>query len=177
MLTITIKHELSLATLVNGLMVLLLAVGGSEPPLVLAGLRLVVGLVFLLFMPGFLLQSVLFGSSRELNAVERIALSMGLSGALVAALALLLDVLPWGLRLEAMVISVILLTTLLALAGGLRRRATRPEGLLVIPLDVRSWWIEQDGVNRLLYGVMALAFLGVFFFRWRSPPCHVPVMC
>lgn len=163
MLKLTIRHELQLATTVNILMVLLLLPWANEPSLILMGLRLIVGLIFLLFMPGFLLQSVLFWRNRELNALEQIALSMGISAALAGALALLLDVMHWGLQLEAIVSAIILLTTLLALIGGLRRRNSE-KAFLVISLFVLPWWQEQDNMNRLLYGVMALALLGAAFF-------------
>ena len=71
--------------------------------------RYVFGSVFVLFLPGYSLIRALFGS-RELDNIERFALSVGLSLALVPMAGLLLNYTPWGIRTEPVTLSLLGLT-------------------------------------------------------------------
>ena len=74
-------------------------------------LRVVLGLPFILFIPGYVLVFALFPSRKSdkgVDTVERIALSFGLSIAVVPLLGLLLNYTPWGIRLEPILFSLIL---------------------------------------------------------------------
>ena len=51
-----------------------------------------------LFLPGFTLIKTLF-PTREIDNIERTALSIGMSLALVPLVGLLLNYTPWGIRL------------------------------------------------------------------------------
>jgi len=91
----------------------------SELPLV--AVRWVLGSVFVLFLPGYVTVEALFPKGRDLDGIERFALSVGLSLALVPLVGLLLNYTPWGIRLTPIVISLTILT--LGLAGvGVGRR-------------------------------------------------------
>jgi uncharacterized membrane protein len=59
---------------------------------------MLLGHVFVLYVPGYLLQAILFPRVDELDRIERVALSLGLSVAVASLLALLLNWLPWGIR-------------------------------------------------------------------------------
>ena len=59
--------------------VVVFAVIITVPPLSSSPLRVIVGFPFVLFLPGYLLVSTLFPRNNEIDAVERIALSIGLS--------------------------------------------------------------------------------------------------
>ena len=67
-------------------------------------LRIIFGLPFLLFLPGYSLVSALWTRKTELDNLERIALSFGLSIALVALAGLGLNYTPWGITLTSVVI-------------------------------------------------------------------------
>jgi uncharacterized membrane protein len=130
----------------------------------LAPLRLVLGLVLVLFAPGYALQAALFPRQDDLDGIERAGLSLGLSVAVISLLALLLDNLPWGLRLWPMAIS-LALTVLVASLPALARRLILPPAKRFIPrigLDLRSWWGEQDRTNRRLYSLVAGALVITF---------------
>lgn len=111
------------------LTVLVIYVVPSEFPLVV--LRWVLGSVFVLFVPGYVTVEALFPSGRELDGIERFALSVGLSLALVPLVGLLLNFTPWGIRLTPIVISLILLTVGLALVAVGRRFAISAERLRI----------------------------------------------
>jgi len=91
----------------------------SELPLV--AVRWVLGSVFVLFLPGYVTVEALFPKGRDLDGIERFALSVGLSLALVPLVGLLLNYTPWGIRLTPIVISLTILTVGLALVALGRR--------------------------------------------------------
>jgi uncharacterized membrane protein len=101
----------------------------SEFPFV--PLRWIIGSVFVLFIPGYVTVEALFPKGRELDSIERFALSVGLSLALVPLVGLLLNYTPWGIRLTPIVISLTILTVglaVIALARQYRISAERSEG-------------------------------------------------
>ncbi len=81
--------------------------------------RIVVGGAFVLFIPGYTLVQLLF-PSREMDIIERIALSIGLSLAVVPLTGFLLNYSPWGIMLDPIVISISILSIALATAGVYR---------------------------------------------------------
>lgn len=60
-------------------------------------LRNTVGLPFVLFLPGYALISALFPAKSDLDGIERVALSFGLSIAVVPLIGLGLNYTPWGI--------------------------------------------------------------------------------
>src|SRR5574341_873366 len=81
--------------------------------------RIVVGMIFVLFIPGYLLIQLLY-PGKEMDVIERLALSLGLGLALASLIGLILNYTPWGIRLEPMVISLSLFSITLALSGTYR---------------------------------------------------------
>ena len=132
--------------------------GFSDP---LAWVRLILGLAFVLFVPGYSLQSALFPRQADLEETERLALCAGLSIAVLPPLALVLDYLPWGLRVWPIAIglSVFVLACWLAAYYRRWRIPDQDQFTLAGEVDVKGWWAAQDRVNRALYGVLALALL------------------
>jgi uncharacterized membrane protein len=83
--------------------------------------RWMLGSVFVLFIPGYVAVEALFPKGRELDGIERLALSVGLSLALVPLVGLLLNYTPWGIRLDPIMVSLTILTIGLALVAFARR--------------------------------------------------------
>jgi uncharacterized membrane protein len=128
-------------------------------------LRIPLGLAYVLFIPGYLLQAFLFPRLDDLDGIERMGLSLGLSVALVPLLALLLDRLPWGLRFWPIAIGQCLLILLLLLAAlahrwVLIRRLTLPAAEVYAP-NLRphpaEWWHALEPLDRRLYLLAAAA--------------------
>jgi uncharacterized membrane protein len=78
------------------------------PPLTFV--RYVLGSMFVLFIPGYSLIETLYPRESDLTPLERLALSIGLSLALVPLVGLILNYTPWGIRLNPIIISLTLLT-------------------------------------------------------------------
>jgi hypothetical protein len=84
-------------------------------------LRYILGGVFVLFLPGFMLISALYPRRGELDGLERAALSIGLSLALVPLIGLVLNYTPWGIRLEPIMISLALFAEIMAVVCVARK--------------------------------------------------------
>lgn len=91
----------------------------KDPPLIYV--RYVLGSLFVLYLPGFTLIETLYPRGDELEPLERLALSIGLSLALVPLVGLILNYTPWGIRLTPITLSLALLSEALAVAAVLRK--------------------------------------------------------
>jgi len=68
-------------------------------------LRYFLGTLYVLYLPGYVLVEALYPEERELKPLERVALSVGLSLAVVPLIGLVLNYTPWGIRLEPITFS------------------------------------------------------------------------
>lgn len=83
-------------------------------------IRYVLGTIFVVFLPGFSLVTALF-PTREIDSIERLALNIGMSLALVPLVGLLLNYTPWGVRLIPIITSLLALTITLSIVGLVRK--------------------------------------------------------
>jgi len=81
--------------------------------------RYTLGSVFVLFLPGYTFIKALF-PTKELDTFERIALSIGLSLALVPIILLLLNYTPWGIRINTVTLSLLTSTIIFATVSIIR---------------------------------------------------------
>jgi uncharacterized membrane protein len=152
-------QDFGLALLGAGLLVVLIAL--SQWLWFLQPLRLALGLAYVLFVPGYCLTAALFPRADDIDGIERIGLSLGLSVAWVSVLALLLDRLPWGLRLWPIVLGE-LLSILVFMAVALWRRKRLPAAEAYAPelaWRPRPWWRELPQFEKRIYGLVAGALL------------------
>jgi uncharacterized membrane protein len=159
--TLITKNEFIAIALFGLILVALIAAGVQGLPGPLPMLRLLLGLAFVLFVPGYTLQAALFPHTEDLDGPERLALSFGLSIAVIPPIALVLDKLPWGIRLWPIVVSLALfIMSCSAVAWYRRSRLPDKERfVLTVEVDVGGWWAAQDRTSRILYGVLALALV------------------
>jgi len=94
--------------------------------------RYVLGAIFVLWLPGYSFIKALFPeetqtkeTTKPLDPIERIALSLGMSLALVPIVGLLLNYTPWGIRLTPIVLSLLSLTTIFATAAIIREHRNK----------------------------------------------------
>lgn len=91
----------------------------DKPPLIY--LRYILGSLYVLYLPGYTLIEALYPRGDELDPLERLALSIGLSLALVPLVGLVLNYTPWGIRLTPVTISLALIAEALALYALYRK--------------------------------------------------------
>lgn len=109
-------YWVTLAITLASLAVVMLVKGGPLMPI-----RYLLGAVSVLFMPGYSIVEALYPRGDELAPLERLALSIGLSLAVVPLVGLILNYTPWGIRLIPVVVSNTALTIALLTVAALRK--------------------------------------------------------
>jgi len=84
--------------------------------------RIVLGVMFLIFFPGYALLAVLFPKKDSLQYLERVVLSLVLSFAIVSLVALMLNYTPWGIRLVPILIAITIFNVAGSISALFRRR-------------------------------------------------------
>jgi uncharacterized membrane protein len=95
------------------------------PELAVTPIRTMLGLPMVLFLPGYALIAALFPAKDDLDGIERLALSFGLSIAVVPLIGLGLNYTSWGIRLIPILVSLSVFTLLMC-AVAVYRRAQLP---------------------------------------------------
>ena len=137
------------------------------------GLRVALGLPFILFFPGYVLIAALFPGKSDLSGIERVALSFGLSIAVVPLIGLGLNYTPWGIRLAPILISLIIF--IFAMSGiAWRRRLRLPADDVFIPtfefdVPVLSELSRLDKVLSALLIISILAAVGSIIYVVSVP--------
>lgn len=116
-------------------------------------LRLVMALAYILFVPGYCLAAALFPKKEDLDRIERNGLSLGLSIAWAPVLALVLNALPWGLRLWPVVIGELSSIALFSALAAWRRSQLPADKIFAPPpaWQPRRWWQSQLPAGRRIY--------------------------
>jgi len=84
-------------------------------------LRILVGAVFVLFVPGYVLIEALYPKADELEGLERFALDVGLSIAMVPMVGLVLNYTRFGIRLNPIFAALSVIVVGLGLVGVWRK--------------------------------------------------------
>jgi uncharacterized membrane protein len=130
-------------------------------------LRILFGIPMVLFIPGYALIAALFPGARDIDSIERIALSFGLSIAIAPLVGLALNYTPWGIRFDPVVISLSLLTIGLCLAAQYRRARLLPEARFTLPLNTirqslaREFFSQKVSRFDRILSVLLLIAIGV----------------
>ena len=127
--------------------------------------RIVLGLIFVLFFPGYTLIAAVFPKRDNLNSVERLALSFGLSIAVVPIIGLILNFTPWGIRLIPILVSNLIFIVVMASISWYRRQRLLPEQRFELKFrsslsSISDNWSRQGRLNRVLIGLLLAAIVG-----------------
>jgi len=128
------------------------------PPLNATPLRIILGFPLILFLPGYSLICALFPKKDEMDVIERIALSIGLSIAVVVIIGLVLNYTPWGIRLGPILLATSSFTLVLAAITTARKETTVTE--------YKSIPIDRFTFNFLLL-ILLYGFLSHLYFSLR----------
>ena len=110
----------------------------------LSALRIPLGLAIVLFVPGYTLIAALFPRKDDLDGIERLALSFGLSIAVVPLIGLGLNYTPWGIRLTPVVISLAVFILAMAGAAHIRRHSLTLEERFALDLRASLEQVRQE---------------------------------
>jgi len=113
-------------------------------------------IILVLLAPGYVLVAALFPKNAEIDWIERIALSFGLSIAVVPLLGLLLNFTPFGVRFAPVVVTLLVFTVGVGLAAYFRRMREPAESRLAGTLNLGlPQWHEYTPLDKGL--TLALA--------------------
>ena len=161
-----IRNEL---ILLNLLVFILVAAINLFPSNVL---KLILGIPLLLFFPGYALAAALFPRRERMDGIERIALSFGLSIAVVSLIGLILNYTPLGIRLEPVLYSVASFIFVISVIGWFRRRRLTAEERFSIEFQVGvPGWGESrwDKVLSVILVVAIAGALGMLGYALAAP--------
>ncbi len=129
-------------------------------------IRIILGLLFVVFSPGYVLIAALFPQKDSLSNFERVALSFGLSIAVVPLIGLIMNYTPWGVTLYSMVISIfIFISVMAAFAWYRRQKLILTKRFSVNFKRLRFLWLSyswasQSFWNKVLIALLILAVIG-----------------
>ena len=89
--------------------------------------RVIFGLLFVLVFPGYTLLTALFPRKASLDSQMRLALTLGISLALVVILLLILNFTPWGIRLNSSLFGLCIFTCVMAGISWFQRKRLSKE--------------------------------------------------
>ena len=123
-------------------------------------LRIIFGLCLVLFFPGYTLLSALFPRKGDLSNIERVALSFGLSIAIVPLVGLILNYTPWGIRLYPILIAItIFILAAAAIAWQRQRRLPSQERFEVTFTVALPQWAGMSNLDKGLSIGLAVAIV------------------
>jgi uncharacterized membrane protein len=123
-------------------------------------LRIVLGLPFGLFFPGYTLTAALFPKKEGLGGIWRVALSFGLSIAMIPLIGLIFDYAPWGITLYPILVSLAVFILFTSAIAWYRRRRLPPKERFSVPFLRRlpaPKWRGAGRENKALYVVLGLS--------------------
>jgi uncharacterized membrane protein len=124
-------------------------------------LRIILGIPFVLFFPGYALMAALYPKKDPISGIERVALSLGLSIAVTPLIGLILNYTPLGIRLESVLYSLFFFIFVTSLIAWLRRRRLPEAERFSFELHLALSALWRGGTrDRVLSIVLVLAILG-----------------
>lgn len=145
----------------------------------MAGILLVVGvgnlaaILLVLFVPGYVLVAALFPSHKEIDWIERIALGIGLSIAIVPLLGLALNFTPLGIRFAPILAFIAAFTGGVGVLAYWRRLTLSVEDRLSLTVDLSlPNWREESLIDKALTVALAASIVvaaGVLAYVIATP--------
>lgn len=130
-------------------------------------LRIIIGLPIIFFIPGYVVLYALFPTKKikkGIDNVERIALSLGLSIAIVPLIGIILNYTPWGIKLEPILISLEILIIAVGSIAILRWYHTPPSKRYNLKIDISIPKHETKFDKVLTIVLVILMIVAVTFF-------------
>ena len=128
--------------------------------------RVIFGLLFVLVFPGYTFLAALFPRKTSLDSLMRLALTLGISLALVVILLLILNFTPWGIRLNSSLIALCMFTCVMAGIAWLQRKRLSKEERFApeIKLSFTQYLLtfqQQKTKDKILNILLVVAVIGV----------------
>ncbi|UCD08033.1 MAG: DUF1616 domain-containing protein [Dehalococcoidales bacterium] len=167
-MSVIIKDELIALNLVSILLLFCVLFLPDNP------LRIIPGIPFVLFLPGYSLIAALYPRKTSINGRERVLWSIGLSVAIVPLISLSLNLIPPGIRLVPVAIGMASFIFIMSSVAWYRRRSLVEYERFSISfsLNTPSRWREAPNFDKTLYICLTLVILfsvGVMGYKITNP--------
>ncbi len=135
------------------------------PPLNTNPVRTILGIPMVLFLPGYALIAALFPRKNDLDGIERLALSFGLSIAVVPLIGLGLNFTPFGIRLVPILVSLSVFTLAMLLIAYHRRSQISEDERFEVPFSSNFSTLKMEvfgsktRIDRILSLILILSIL------------------
>jgi len=123
-------------------------------------LRIILGLPFVLLFPGYTLMVALFPRKESVGGIQLMALSFGLSIAIVLFISLWLNSTHWGIRLESILYSLFVFLVIISGIAWRRLRKIPPEMRRDFSFTINPPNLGQNRLSRALSIAMIILILG-----------------
>ncbi len=129
------------------------------PQLSASPVRVVFGLPFVLFLPGYALIAALFPGKEDLDGIERFALSFGLSIAVVPLIGLGLNYTSFGIRLVPIASALSIFIIALTMIAQIKRNKLSEEERFSVSLDLKKTirFEAGSGLDKVLTVLLVLS--------------------
>lgn len=162
---VKLKYEFWALLVGGGLLLILIALNVDLGTPVLGLLRLLLGLVFVLAVPGYLIQALIFRRIGQIDGYERSALSLVLSIVVIPPMALIFDLLPFAaVDVTSIVLGEVLLVAVLWPVSFYRRMRVLREHrfALAVPWSRAVSDSDSDDLSNPLRRRLNLVLIGLF---------------
>ena len=137
-------------------------------------LRICFGIPFILFLPGYSLIAALYPRKNDIDKTEGILWSIGLSIAIITLIGLCLNLIPPGISLIPVVISVTSFIFLMSVIAWYRRRSLKEYERYSVSISLSSLlkWRELTTLDRVLLISLVVVVLwaaGVIGYKTTNP--------
>ena len=135
-------------------------------------LRIILGLPFLLFFPGYSLILALFPKKDQIGGIERVALSFGLSIATVPLIGLILNYTPLGITLESTLYSITGFIFITSIVAWFRLRGLLEVERFIIEFQsIQFGWkgTKWDKALSAMLAISLLAAISVLGYTLSTP--------
>ena len=123
-------------------------------------LRIIAGVIILLLFPGYTLMAALFPRKLSIQSVERAALSVILSVAVVPLIALIFNYTTWGISLEPIFYAVVSLILIASLVALFRRWRLPQSERFTLHIRIRMpQWRGSSSLDKAMGAVAALFYV------------------
>ncbi|MFC1926012.1 DUF1616 domain-containing protein [Chloroflexota bacterium] len=156
--TEVVERDLLIIDVLTFILVLVVSISSST------WLRVLFGLPFILFFPGYTLIAALFPRKEGLSGIERLALSFGLSIAVVPLIGLILNY-TWSIKLYPIVLSLGFFILAMSTYAWYKRRSYPTGNRFSVPFLYRQHlpslkWQESSRWDKVLSVVLVISILG-----------------
>jgi uncharacterized membrane protein len=124
-------------------------------------LRLILGVPFILFFPGYILIAALFPRKESMDNLHRVVFSVGMSIAVVPLIGLIINYTPWGITLESVLGSTAVFIAIMSIVTWMRRKQFSEGEQFGIGFHLNMLGLEGGTWNKVLIVLLATSVLGV----------------